>query len=58
MPIFPSMPVRRLSQEELNAISFNVMEQVFAIHNAFARFFDEQAYKQEIAARRSAGSCG
>ncbi len=51
MPIFPSMQVSQLSQEEFNAISFHVMEQVFAIHNEFGRFFGEQVYKQELAAR-------
>jgi GxxExxY protein len=51
MPIVRPFPMRRISQKEFGEIAFAVMEHVFAIHNEFGRFFDEQIYKRELAAR-------
>ncbi len=45
------MSIVRLSQDEFKAISFQVMEHVFAIHNKFGRFFDERVYKLELQSR-------
>ncbi len=45
--------MRRIAQNEFGEIAFAVMEHVFAIHNEFGRFFDEQIYKRELAARTS-----
>ena len=51
MPILPSTPVNRLSQKEFRDLAFEVMQQVFAIHNEFGRFFNERVYKTEFKAR-------
>ncbi len=54
MPIVPSIPLRRISQKEFGAMSFEVMRHVFEMHNDLGRFFDEKIYKRELA-RRVAG---
>ena len=54
MPISTPIPIRHLSQSEFGEIAYAVMEQVFAIHKEFGRFFDEKIYKRELA-RRMAG---
>ena len=51
MPITLPVQTRRISQPEFGALAFEVMQQVFAIHNEFGRFFDEKIYKRELAAR-------
>lgn len=51
MPITTRIPIRRLSQSEFGDIAYEVMEHVFAIHNAIGRFFDERIYKFELAQR-------
>ena len=51
MPIVSTQPIVSLSQAEFGELAFAVMEQVFAIHNEFGRFFDERTYKRELAAR-------
>ncbi|HEY3965376.1 MAG TPA: GxxExxY protein [Planctomycetaceae bacterium] len=51
MPISLRCPISRISQQEFGEISFEVMRQVFAIHNELGRFFDERIYKQELAYR-------
>jgi GxxExxY protein len=51
MPIALKVPIRRMSQLEFSDISFEVMRQVFALHNELGRFFDEKIYKQELAHR-------
>ena len=45
MPISLGIPVRRISQDEFSELSFEVMREVFAIHNEIGRFFDEKIYK-------------
>ena len=37
MPITTRIPIRRLSQSEFGDIAYEVMEHVFAIHNAIGR---------------------
>lgn len=51
MPIEPRFPIRRLSQTEFGDLAFDVMKQVFDIHNQFGRLFDESIYKRELARR-------
>lgn len=51
MPIIPSIPLRRISQQEFGAMSFEVMRHVFEMHKEFGRFFDEKIYKRELARR-------
>ncbi len=51
MPITLSEQVRRLSQVEFGELAFEVMRNVFAIHNELGRFFNEEIYKQELAYR-------
>ncbi len=36
-------------QEAFGAIAFEVMDKAFQVHNKLGRFFDEEAYKQELA---------
>ena len=52
MPVTCPIPLRVLSQEEFGELSFDVMRDVFAIHNSLGRLFDESIYKQALAARR------
>lgn len=53
MPITTRIPLRRLSQQDFGDIAYEVMRQVFAIHNEMGRFFDEKIYKRELAHRMS-----
>jgi GxxExxY protein len=53
MPIKPSVATRRITQEEFSSLAYKVMEQVFAIHNEFGRFFNERIYKRELMNRLS-----
>ena len=41
----------RITQVEFKRLAHEVMQHVFAIHNEFGRFFDEQIYKKELACR-------
>ena len=52
MPITCRIPLRRLSQQEFGELSYDVMRDMFAIHNELGRFFDEAIYKRALAARR------
>jgi GxxExxY protein len=49
MPIEFRKNFRVLDQKEFGAIAFEVMEKAFQVHNKLGRFFDEEAYKQELA---------
>ena len=53
MPIVTGLKFRRLTQEEFGAVAFEVMRDVFEIHQEFGRFFDEKIYKRELARRRA-----
>ena len=52
MPITCRIPLRRLDQQEFGELSYEVMRDVFAIHNELGRFFEEGIYKRALAARR------
>ena len=54
MPIEFSENIRSLDQEEFGAIAYEAMELAFQVHNKLGRFFDEEAYQQELA--RALGS--
>jgi GxxExxY protein len=51
MPIHCPITTKRISQNEFKQLASEVMHHVFAIHNEFGRFFDEQIYKKELAER-------
>jgi len=48
MPVTCPIPLRVLSQEEFGELSFEVMRDVFAIHNSLGRLLDESIYKQAL----------
>ena len=52
MPISCRIPLRRLNQEEFGELSYEVLHEVFAIHNEMGRFFEEGIYKRGLAVRR------
>lgn len=51
MPIHRTTETIRPTQSEFGQIAYDVMEQVYAIHNEFGRFFDEAVYKRELSDR-------
>lgn len=51
MPITMPIKTRRVTQEEFAALAYEVMGNVFSIHDEFGRFFDERIYKRELADR-------
>jgi GxxExxY protein len=51
MPIHCPIATKRITQDEFKRLASEVMHHVFAIHNEFGRFFDEQVYKKELADR-------
>ena len=51
MPIHLPITTTRISKKEFGELSYAVMEQVFAIHHEYGRFFDEKIYKRELAKR-------
>lgn len=53
MPIRSPIVTKRITQDEFQPIASEVMHHVFAIHNEFGRFFEEQIYKKELASRMS-----
>jgi GxxExxY protein len=53
MPVSRSIATNRISQSEFQGLAYDVMREVFAIHNDFGRLFDEKVYKRELAARMS-----
>lgn len=50
MPIIVDAPVREISQDEFREISYDVMRQVFSVHNELGPYFDESIYQSIIAA--------
>jgi GxxExxY protein len=52
MAVVMGSKLRRLTQAEFGSVAFEVMRDVFAIHEEFGRFFDEKIYKRELARRR------
>ena len=51
MPIHCPIAINRITQVEFKRLAHELMHHVFAIHNEFGRFFDEQIYKKELACR-------
>ena len=51
MPIHCPIAAQRITQEEFRQIAGEVVQHVFAIHNEFGRFFDEQIYTKELVDR-------
>lgn len=51
MPIHLPIITTRIPKKEFGELSYAVMNQVFAIHHDFGRFFDEKIYKRELAKR-------
>ena len=51
MPINVHADIRRLDQDAFGDIAYEVMSQVFAIHNEMGRFLDEHIYQNAVAAR-------
>jgi len=49
MPIEVRENFRVLDQKAFGAIAFEVMDKAFQVHNKLGRFFDEEAYQQELA---------
>lgn len=41
-----------LSQEEFRPIAYEVMKEIFALHNDVGRFFDERVYQQALKSRQ------
>jgi GxxExxY protein len=53
MPIRCAAKIRQLNKDEFGSLSFDVMRDVFDIHNELGRFFHEDIYKRALAARRN-----
>lgn len=52
MPITCREPLRPLSYGEFAQLAYELMRDVFAIHNELGRFFDEKHYQRALALRR------
>lgn len=53
MPIHVSTKIRRLDQPEFRRIAYELMGQAFRVHGELGRFFEEEAYRKELAFRLS-----
>jgi GxxExxY protein len=51
MPISIETELVRPSQQEFSRIAFDVMAEIFSIHNTLGRLFDEKVYKNALAER-------
>lgn len=51
MPVHIDADLRPVDQQEFARIAYNVMEHAFAVHNELGRFFDEEIYRDALAAR-------
>lgn len=51
MPIHIDAEIRYLDQDEFGQIAYGVMDHVFTVHNEMGRFFDEDIYRDAVAAR-------
>ncbi len=51
MPIELRENFRVLDQKAFGAIAYEVMDQAFEVHNKLGRFFEEEAYQQELVNR-------
>jgi len=51
MPIHVHADTRHLNQDRFGKIAFTVMDHAFAVHDEMGRFFDEDIYRDVVAAR-------
>jgi len=51
MPIHVHADIRYQNQDDFAQIAYAVMNHVFAVHNEMGRFFDEDIYRDAVAAR-------
>lgn len=51
MPISVETPLKKLSQAEFAAVSYDGMAGIFALHNELGHLFDEKVYKHALANR-------
>ena len=53
MPISVETQLKTLSQAEFAAVSYDVMAELFALHNELGHLFDEKVYKNALQSRMS-----
>ncbi len=53
MPIQTQFPLQPMNREDFGHLSFDVMRDLFLIHNEMGRFFEETIYKRALDAVRS-----
>ena len=51
MPIVCEQDVRVITQDEFHSIDYEVMEQVFGLHNELGRFHDEKIHQKALVSR-------
>ncbi len=51
MPVKVHADIRHLDQDEFGQIAYHVMDHAFAIHNELGRFFNDDIYRDAVAAR-------
>ena len=51
MPILLQTPTNRIPEQEFHDLDYEIMKQVFSIHNDFGRFYDENIYQAELQRR-------
>ncbi len=52
MPIRCDVPLRNLTQDEFGPLAFDVLGDVYRIHNELGRCFDEKIFKRVLASCR------
>jgi hypothetical protein len=53
MPVTVDAQLQELPYDMASRVAYDVMHDVFAVHNEFGRFMDENIYRDEIAQRVS-----
>lgn len=48
MPITTQFPLRVLTYEEFGSVAYDVLKDVFTVHNQIGRFFDEKIYMRSL----------
>lgn len=48
MPIIPTKPVSRISEEAFHELDFQIMKLAFGLHNRLGRFYDENIYQHAL----------
>lgn len=51
MPVHIDADLRYMNQDEFGKTAYDVMEHVFEVHRSMGRFFDEDIYRDAVAAR-------